>query len=231
MEVISFRQFIDSQPEITVEIIGPFHEHSVLGGYAPGFNKYRVTFQAPKNQRAHKVGDFTQDIVYVVADSTHTAKRMAQNWIINRLDPKENEERPKRVTPRNYLRDTERRHLDLKSRVVGSWKQVTEMLGFAIERRQNTVDFIDEPELEILVDALSGRAKQRLIDSLSEPERKGLRQLLRATKKFPEQWKSHGTKAAEYAQAEQHLPAQIDSERCPENNGRRQVVLRCRQNG
>lgn len=199
MEVLSFRQFIDSQPEITVEVMGSLLEHEMLGGYAKGFNKYRVTFQAPKNQRAWKTGDFTQDIVYVVSDSPHRAKRMAEDWLIEKLNPKENDTQSKRVPRDNYLKATKRKHLDLKGRVVGSWRQVVEMLGYAAERRQNTVDFIDEPELEILVDALSGKAKQRLIDSLSEPERKGLRQILKATKQYPEQWASHGTKAAEFA--------------------------------
>ncbi len=196
----SFRSFIEStQYSITVEEIGNLFENEIVGNYSQGDKKYRVTFHAPKNQRQWKTGNFEQDIVYVISDSPHTAKRIAQDWISKRLDPKENQERPKRVPKSNYLRSTEKRHFDMRSRVVGSWRQVVEMLGFAADRRQNAVDFIDEPELEILVDALQGRAKQRLLDGLSEPERKGLRQLLRGTKLHPEQWGSHGKRAGELA--------------------------------
>lgn len=197
-----FRDFITaSQWDITVEEVGSLFENEIVGNYAPGTKKYRVTFHAPKNMRAWKTGDFTEDIVYVIADNAHTAKKVAQDWIARRLDPREDHERPKRVAKSNYLRSTERRHFDMKSRVVGSWRQVVEMLGFAAERRQNAVDFIDEPELEMLNDALTGRSKQRLLNSLTEPERRGLRQLLLATKRHPEQWSgAHGAKARELAQ-------------------------------
>jgi hypothetical protein len=51
------------------------------------------------------------------------------------------------------------------------------------------------------VNALSGRAKQRYLSSFTEPERRGLRQLLLATRRHPEQWGgSHGAKARELAQ-------------------------------
>ena len=201
METLSFRQFLDDESLISVEeITGNLFEHEIVGQYRVGYKKFRVTFHAPKNQRGWKKGDFEEDTVYVISDSPHTAKKMAQDWITNRLDPRENDEKPKRVPKSNYLRDTERRHFDMRSRVVGSFKQVAEMLGYAAERRQNTVDFIDETELEILVDALNGRAKERYLNALSEPERKGLRQLLNATKKFPQQWSgSHGAKAAALA--------------------------------
>lgn len=192
MEDFSFRSFFEeAQFEITVEEVGNLFENEILGNFTPDSKKYRVTFHAPKNMRAWKKGDFEQDIVYIISDSPHTAKRVAQDWIGRRLDPREDQARPKRVPKNNYLRTTEKRHFDMRSRVVGSWQQVVEMLGFAAERRQNAVDFIDEPELEILVDALSGRSKRRLLDGLSETERKGLRQLLQGTKKNPAQWDGH----------------------------------------
>lgn len=198
---MSFRSFLEAGPlDITVEEIGPIQEHAILGNYEDGYKKYRVTFHAPKNQRNWKTGDFSEDVVYVIADSPHTAKKMAQDWIGQRLDPREDQEKPRRVPKTNYLRSTERRHFDMRSRIVGSWRQVVEMLGYAAERRHNTVDFIDEPELEILVDALKGRVKQKLIDGLSEPERKGLRQLLKAAKTSPGQWGGkHGKGAADLA--------------------------------
>jgi hypothetical protein len=198
-----FRSFIETTYwDITVEEVGNLFENEIVGNYEPGSKKYRVSFHAPKNMRAWKTGDFTEDIVYVISDNAHTAKKIAQEWIAGRLDPRENDERPKRVPKSNYLRGTERRHFDMRSRVVGSWKQVMEMLGFAAERRQNTVDFIDEPELEILNDALSGRVKERMLAGLSEMERKGLRQLLLATKRNPDQWQgNHGDKARQLAQS------------------------------
>lgn len=198
---MSFRAFLGDDPIITVEeVTGGLVENEIVGNYGPGTKKYRVSFHAPKNQRAWKKGDFSEDIVYVISDSPHTAKRMAQDWIGQRLDPRENDDKPRRVPKSNYLRDTERRHFDMRSRVVGSWQQVVEMLGFAADRRENAVDFIDEPELEILVDALSGRSKKRLLEGLSESERKGLRQLLAASKKNPSLWTGgHGAKAGELA--------------------------------
>ena len=194
---MSFRRFIEAEPyQITVEEVGPLFE-MVVGQYQPGFKKYRVSFHAPKNQRQWKSGDFAEDVVYVISDSPHAAKRMAQDWIAARLDPREEHEIPRRVPKTNYLRSTERRHFDMKSRVVGSFRQVAEMLGYAAERRENAVDFIDEPELEILVDALGGRYKTRYMNSLSEPERRGLRQMLLATKRQPQLWgDTHGPKAA-----------------------------------
>ena len=200
MRTISFKEFLGEDPIITIEeIIDGLIENEIIGNYSLGTKKYRVTFQSPKSQRAWRSGDFSEDIVYVICDSPHIAKRIAQDWIARKLDPRENDELSRKVPKNNYLRDTEKRHLDMKSRVVGSWQQVIQMLGFAVERRENTIDYIDEPELGILVDALTGRSKSRLMDGLSEMERRGLRQILTATKNNPKQWGGHGEKAAELA--------------------------------
>src|ERR1700753_4246794 len=102
MEVISFRTFVEADNwSISVEEVGGLLEHEIIGNYENGYKKYRVTFHAPRNQRSWKKGDFEEDVVYVISDSPHTAKKIAQEWIAVRLDPREADSRPRRVPKSN----------------------------------------------------------------------------------------------------------------------------------
>lgn len=165
-------------------------EHALLGNYEPNFRKYRVEFAAPRSIKAQRTGQFADDTVYVIANSSHAAKRLAHDWIVNRFEPRENDPSP--VRKKNYLKNIEKKHLDMKSKVVGSWRDVMDMLAYAATRRENIVDFIDEPELQIIADTLSTKARDRYLGALTEPQRQGLRKILKTARLRPELWSGPG---------------------------------------
>lgn len=179
-------------------------EHALVGQHEPGFRKYRVEFIAPRSIKDQRTGQFMDDTVYVIANNGHSAKRLAHDWIAGRFEPRENDPSPARK--KNYLKDIEKKHLDIKSKVVGSWREVIDMLSYAATRRENIVDFIDEPELQIIADTLSTKSRDRYLNSLTEPQRQGLRKVLKASRLHPQQWSGpDGRRAQELATQIDHL--------------------------
>jgi hypothetical protein len=140
----------------------------------------------PTSKKNWKRGNFTEDIVYVTANNAQEAKEIAHDWILRKIDPEENADRPRRVAKHNYIRDTEKRFFDMKAKVVGSWSEIAKILEYASEKKEDPLQFFDDEEFNILADSLNNKMQSRLISGLSNGAKKALKKVLMHHEKLSE---------------------------------------------
>jgi hypothetical protein len=112
--------------------------------------KYKVSLRYPRTSSGKKLGHYLPDNMYVFAKDANDAKARAEEFIRNKYEPIENDERRHRKI--NFLKDLEKKHLDMKTKEVRSWDDLVQMFG-DIGKKSGAylLDYFDERDLQTIL--------------------------------------------------------------------------------